>query len=206
MDQHALIQNIWIILLIWSLFYLGDYYLTILSARIFRGRLSDHVHFEGSFELTPQFQKDIDSLRMLSPQFLIRWLGSLLVLYLIWWLSTGFLGWPQIFYFLIGGLLLRESGVHLRHMRNLALHVFTQHGGLEGRIRYKRWLMLRLSGAEFLGFGFFFLLLGIFLGSWFFMGGAVGCWVVTLQQWRLSKEAFNASQGADQASEGSQGV
>ncbi len=58
MDQYSIIQNVWIILLLWSFLYLGDYFLTIYSSKKFRDQLADHYEFERSFELNPVFEKE----------------------------------------------------------------------------------------------------------------------------------------------------
>jgi len=195
LDLNSSIQNIWLIITIWGFIYLADYYLTIISAKNHQEYLQEHISYEGSFELTPQFQKDVDGLRLISPQFLIRWLLSILFVYILWWLSVGVLLLPQFFYFFIGGLILREIAIHLRHLRNLAVYYNVKNGGgLKGKIEYSRWFVLKLSATEFLSFCFVYLVFAIFVSSWFFLGGAFGCLVVALQHWRLSKKAVAPSQ------------
>ena len=194
MDLYSAIQNIWIIIVIWSFIYLSDYYLTIYSAKMQREYLQEHISYGGSFELTPQFQKDIDAFRLVSPQFLIRWLLSLLFIYIFWWLSI-ILKQPRLFYFLVGALILREVAVHLRHFRNLAVYFNVKNGGgLKGKIEYSRWFVLKISAAEFLSFCFVYLVFAIFFSSWFFLGGTFGCLVIAFQHWRLSKRAVASSQ------------
>lgn len=195
MDTYASIQNVWLIIAIWSIIYLADYYLTIVSAKNLRKYLQEYIRFEGSLELTPSFQKDVDGLRLISPQFLIRWLLSIPLIYIVWRLSVGVLNQPILFYFLVGALILRGIAVHLRHFRNLVTcSLVKKSGGLKGRIEYSRWFMLRLSAAEILSFCCVYLLFAIFLGSWFFAGGAVGCLQVAFEHWRLSKKAAASPQ------------
>lgn len=191
------IQNIWPILTIWSIIYLADYYLTIYSAAKIRGPMREHFRYEGSYELTPEFQKDVDKLRLFSPQFLIRWLFSLPLIYLMWWLAVKELENPAFFDFLIGALILREAAVHLRHARNLFQYFLTRSGGVSGRVEYARWLVLKISAAEMFSFGLAFLFLAFFLRSWFFGGGVFGCWVVAGQHWRFAGKALKASQIVD---------
>ena len=189
MDLDSSLQNIWLIITIWGFIYLADYYLTIISAKKYRESMQEYIRYEGSFELTPQFQQDIDALRLFSPQFLIRWLLSMPMIYTVWWLSVKVLEQPSFFYFLVGALVLREVAVHLRHVRNLALYTHVKSGGVKGKIEYSRWLVLKLSAAELLSFCFVYGLSAIFVKSWFFSGGAFSCFVVALQHWRLSKKA-----------------
>ncbi len=51
MITEELLQNIWVVNILWCLVYLSDYYLTIYTARQFQTTLKDHISFEGSFEL-----------------------------------------------------------------------------------------------------------------------------------------------------------
>ena len=55
--------------MLWIILYISDYVLTIYSARGFRE--IGHFQFEGSFELTPQFQRDIDALKPVSTRHII---------------------------------------------------------------------------------------------------------------------------------------
>lgn len=191
------LQNIWLTLTVWGLIYLADYYLTIFSAAKIRGPMQAYVRYEGSYELTPEFQKDVDKLRLFSPQFLIRWLLSLPLIYLMWWLSVVELENPAFFEFLVGALILREIVVHLRHARNLFQFFLTKRGGLTGRLEYRRWLVLKISSAEIFSFGVMYLFLAFFLQSWFFGGGVFGCWIVAVQHWRLAGKTVKASRGID---------
>jgi len=193
LDQNSSIQNIWLILVIWSFIYLMDYYLTITFARKYKAHLSTYVYFEGSLELTPEFQKDVDALRRISPRFVMRWLISVVGIYAIWWLSVVSLRQPQFFYFLVGALVLREATVHLRHIRNLALYPIAKAGGLKGHVEQSRWAGLKLSAVELLSFVGLYVILAFFLRSWFMLGGAFGCFVVVVQHWRMYRKALALS-------------
>ena len=194
MIQAFLLQNMWLIMLLWGLVYLSDYYLTIYSARVFRTQLSELIAFEGSFELTPIFQKDVDRLRLVSPNFLWRWALSILTIPLIWWLATAFISVPFLFFFYLGALFLREVPVHFRHFRNLALAHFARDGtAMRGKLVYSRWFNLRLSAVEFFLFALFFAVLSAGWGSWFFIGGAASCLGVGLQHWIWSQKLVSAA-------------
>jgi hypothetical protein len=192
--QQILVQQVWLALVIWGIIYLSDYYLTIYTARLYQTHLKKHVIFEGSFELTPAFQKDINALRMVSPRFLALWLLSLVLIFLIWYLSVRVLDVPWLFSFLFGALFLREAAVHLRHLRNVALSGFTQAaGGLKGQLEYSRWLILKLSAVELLSFAGFCFLIFLALGSWFFFGGAISCLYTGVQYWLMSNKQSKAA-------------
>ena len=188
MIRDLLTHTPWPLLLIWGLAYLADYYGTIYVARLMRGTLQEYIQFEGSLELTPVFQKDVNALRWFSPSFLWRWLLSFPLLALLWWLWTD-LGLPQIFYLTIGGLLLRQAAILLRHGRNFALaYLCRTAGSLRGHLEYSRWLSLRLSAAELFGFGALFGLTAIAMESWFFLGGALMCALTGYKHWTYSRK------------------
>ena len=182
-------SNIWFVLILWIIIYSSDYYLTLYCATLYHTHLKEYIVFEGSFELTPYFQADVDTLRRISPRFVRALTLSLLLIGLLWLLTVNVLPLPGIFSFAIGGLLLREAAVHLRHGRNLALMRLTRTGGgLTGKVTYARWLLLKLSALELWAFAGLFLLIALAWGSWFFLGGGVFCLFTGLQHWRLSSK------------------
>ena len=144
MREGMLVQNLWLWLLLWFLAYLSDYYMTLYGARLYKDQGPAHLVIQGSYELTPSHQKAIDALKPYSPRFLGLLALSGLGIGLVWLLSVVVLeaAWP--FSLLMGGLLLREAAVHLRHFRNLALFRAARHpGALAG--------LVRLNGCQPLG-------------------------------------------------------
>jgi hypothetical protein len=184
--ETLFLSNIWFILILWIIVYSSDYYLTLYCATLYHNHLKAYIVFEGSFELTPYFQQDVDSLRRVSPAFIRALILSLALIGLLWLLTIYLLPLPGLFSFAIGGLLLREAAVHLRHGRNLALMRLTRTGGgLTGKVIYARWLLLKLSALELWAFAGLFLLIALAWASWFFVGGGVFCLVTGVQHWRL---------------------
>ena len=70
------LQNLWPWLAIWVVLYISDYTLTLTCARLYQRGVRDKIAFEGSFEITPYYQRDIDSLRLISPRFILALLAS----------------------------------------------------------------------------------------------------------------------------------
>src|SRR5512144_760767 len=101
--EYWLATSPWYGVIVWIILYISDYYLTLYSARGFRE--IGHFQFEGSFELTPQFQKDIDALNLISRRHLIALILSSLLLLLIWWL-TRFNFYLELAYLLFLGMFL----------------------------------------------------------------------------------------------------
>lgn len=69
--SNFFLTSLWPGLLVWILLYVSDYTLTITCARLYRNGVNEKLVFEGSYEITPYFQKDIDTLRLASPRFLL---------------------------------------------------------------------------------------------------------------------------------------
>jgi hypothetical protein len=189
-----LIDNVWLAIIVWGIIYILDYYLTLYAAHLYQTHLIKFVVFEGSFELTPYFQDDVNLLRRISPRFLFVWIMSFNLLFLIWFLSTRWWNVPWLFSLVYGSLFLREAAVHMRHIRNLTLSLFSRTaGGLKGQIEYSRWLILKLSAVELLSFAGLFLLIYLALGSWLFLGGSISCLYTGLQHWLMSKKVYSTA-------------
>src|ERR671918_688589 len=89
---------------LWVILYISDYYLTIYSARGFRE--IGHFQFEGSFELTPQYQKDIDALKPVSKLHVtLLILYSVLIIF-IWWFTRLLIYFPWTYLLYLGMFLL----------------------------------------------------------------------------------------------------
>src|SRR5262245_31695279 len=109
--------HLWPGLVLWALVYCSDYFLSIICASMYRRGVCDKIAFEGSLELTPYYQKDVDALRKISPRFIKALLLSLTGLSLVWWLSMK-VAIPSLYLFGLGALVLVEVPVHARHLKN----------------------------------------------------------------------------------------
>ena len=180
---------------LWIILYTSDYYLTIYSARGFRE--IGHFEFEGSFELTPQYQKDIDALKPVSRLHIVLMIAYSLLIFAIWWLTriTIYIQWSYLLY--LGMFLLLEVAVHLRHLRNVSLiREIKKNGGVEGQISYRKWFTYRISAFEFYMFFALFLLIAALTYSLFFLGGAIMCFGTGFKHSRLAKKAKSTPQAA----------
>lgn len=190
MLTQFLANNVLLVTVIWIAIYLSDYYMTIMLARFYRGGANEHLVIEGSLELTPAFQKDVDALRLVSRPFFIRLVMSCVGIWLVWWWFVSFMSLPAFFSFLIGALTLREAAVHMRHARNwYTFRVAQRAGAMSGQVKYSRWFSLQLSAVELASFAVLFLLLSILAREWFLAGGVLGCAQAAFEHWRLARSA-----------------
>lgn len=181
------LDRLWPGLLAWTALYISDYSLTIACARLYQAGARDKIALEGSYEITPYYQRDINALRRVSPRFLAALLLTNVLLSVSWWLAMELLG-PPLYAFTLGAMVLLELAVHMRHFRNLVLfRALVGSDAVRGRIEYPRPLMLRMSSLEILGFSGLFAVVFLFTGSWFVLGGAVACLSLALKHWRLAR-------------------
>ena len=186
--EYWLAASPWSGVLLWILLYSSDYYLTLYCARGFRE--IGHIQFEGSFELTPQYQKDIDALKPVSRLHIALLIIYSLLILIVWWLThlSLYLAWAYRLY--LGMFLLLEVAVHIRHLRNAAIiREVRRNGGIEGKITYKTWFSYRISANDLYISATLFLLVAILTYSPFFFGGAIMCYGTGWKHARLARKA-----------------
>jgi hypothetical protein len=186
--ENWLATSPWPGVILWIILYTSDYYLTIYSARGFRE--IGHFQFEGSFELTPQYQKDIDGLKPVSKLHVTLLFLYSLVIAIIWWFFVGLLKLQWAYLLYLGMFILLEVAVHLRHLRNVFMvNTVRKSGGVEGQVRYQKQFSYKISAFEFTMLGFLFLITAILVFSTFFLGGAIMCFGTCVRHSILAKKA-----------------
>ena len=183
-------SSLWPGLTVWSLLYISDYTFTIVCARLYRSLVSEKLVFEGRFELNPVFQQDVDSLRLISPRFIAMLFISGLLLAWVWFLASQ--STREFYEFMLGFMILLESAIHVRHLRNFfTFRMFSESGCVRGRIEYSRPFILRTSSTELFAFSAVFLLLFAFTQSWFVLGGASSCALTAMKHRQLARRALS---------------
>lgn len=178
-------------LLAWGIVYCLDYIQTLRGARLYRAIGHTVLEFEGSYELTPQFQEDIDQLRTVSRRFILALILSEGLLLLFWALSVKVVGWWLAYELLLGAMLLMEAAIHLRHVRNIQLFRYLQRhpSAIEGHVRYRRALILWNSVWDLAGMGLLLAVLAVLLGSWFLGGGGLAVLALAARHWLMQRKA-----------------
>jgi hypothetical protein len=176
-------DHLWPGPLVWALFYISDYTLTIMCARLYQAQKT--IAFEGSYEITPIFQRDVNALRKISPRFVLILLLASSLLGILWVVSEQ--STPEVYQFALGLLIGVQLAIHMRHLRNLALfRAIHSTGSVLGRIEYGRALLLRMSSWECFAFSALFAVLFVFTRSWFLLGGAIGCFSLGINHRKLA--------------------
>jgi hypothetical protein len=179
----ALIESPWAPCLIWAALYVSDYYSTIAGARLYQTQ--HKIFYEGSYEITPIFQADVNALRRVSPRFLFILVASTAYL---WWMRSLISPSDAAFGFYVmclGSLFLLEVAVHVRHLRNW--YQFSRVVPLlEGRLEYPRGVLLRASAFDLLLSAVLYLILFGVTRHPFVLGGALACAVLSINHYRLA--------------------
>lgn len=182
-------ESLWPGLLAWTVLYISDYWLTLHCARLYESTVRTKLSFEGSYELNPMFQEDIDARIRLSPRFIFAMLVMWAWLSMLWWLTRQPPRWPQAYTFVLGLLILVELAIHVRHLRNLVLFR-TGFGpdGVQGQMHYPRHVMLRSSASEFFAFAALFGVIFLVTGSPFLLGGVTSTGVIGIKHLQMANK------------------
>jgi hypothetical protein len=196
MFEQPFLDRAWLVTGCWIALFVSDYLLTIAGARLYASGARAHFGFEGSYELNPFFQDDIDHLRRPGFRFfivLVACAGLLVIAYL---------SAPRPLYAAVAGvLLLVEVPVHFRHLRNLSVfRCAAKSRGMSGQIVYERWLTERLSAYEIAKFAVLFGITWMLTGSLLFLGGAVGCSVQAWSGYNRARRARTSNRLPNQQS------
>lgn len=169
--------------------------MTLVCARLYQAGVREKMAFEGSYEITPYHQRDVDALRRVSPRFVAALVGGVATLCLLGWLSSDSpVRTPGVLSFMLGALILVQLTIHVRHVRNYVLFRAMSTDQIRGRLEYPRPLLLTASSLEIFTFAAMFTVLFVFTGNVFVLGGAFGCTVVATQHWKLMRRALAAAQ------------
>lgn len=183
------IASPWPGLLLWAALYCSDFLFTMVCARLYQNGVRERFAFEGSYEITPYYQKDVDGLRLLSPRFLVALAAVSAVQFALWWLTMRELFLPQVYFFALGMLVLSQVSVHLRHIRNFFLfRAIVAGDGITGHIAYARPVMLRMSAVEFFTFAAAYAVIYLMTNSWFVLGGVVVCLSIGMNHRQLAEK------------------
>lgn len=180
----------WPGMFLWAALFVSDMNLTITCARMYRNGVREHMVFEGSFELTPLYQGDVDAQRRFSPRFLAVLALMCVLLGLLWTVTVGAGIVPIVYEAMLGMVLLLQLTIHVRHLRNYFLFRSILAGGaVSGRLEYARPVILANSATELFCFAVLYAIVAIVTANLFVAGGALACALVGAKHTQWSREA-----------------
>jgi hypothetical protein len=192
--NNLLFDSLWPGLGIWAGLYISDYAFTLTCARLYQSGVKEKIVFEGSFEITPYFQSDIDSLRVVSPRFLAAIVLICAYLGAVWWLAG--ISDARLYQFVLGSMISTELAIHVRHLRNFFLfRAILGTDAVQGRIEYARPCMLQMSAVELFAFAGLYAFVFLFTSSWFVLGGLLACLSLGVKHRSWAKKHRSAATG-----------
>jgi hypothetical protein len=143
---------------------------------------------EGSYEMNPTWERDIDSGRRFSWRLVAATallLGALLAIRSVAVLADLD---PAFFAFAAGMIMLVQTPIFMAHASNLhTLRAIADPAAVTGRILMHRPFLYGQSGWLFGRFGVLWLALWVPSQQAFFLGGALGCFLLARYMLRLAK-------------------
>ncbi|HEY7499881.1 MAG TPA: hypothetical protein VH740_15285 [Vicinamibacterales bacterium] len=177
----------WPGLVLWIALYTSDFLMTMTCARLYQRGARERIAFEGSYEITPYYQGDVDALRLFSPRFLFAMAATCAIQATLWFFTMRSQVVPEAYVFAVGMMVMIQLTIHVRHIRNLFLFRAVLAGDqIKGRIEYGRPAMLRLSAVELFTFAGVYAILFAITLSWFILGGVVICAAMALNHRALA--------------------
>jgi len=181
--ENLLITNVWFAIALGALVFAAGYGLALYEIYLYHAGAKNILVFEGRYDLEPA---------LLARLARRRWVNVRLVAAVVILSAAIFAVWreqynrPDVFSFLIGGLVLLEAAADLRRFRNIVLFQQARRAdGLQGKIEYSKRLSYTLPYVETLSFAALYALIFLVSSSWFFLGGAITCIVAgrRLRDW-----------------------
>lgn len=186
MIERLLTDNVWFALAVGVVFYAVSHYLYVYEAYLYHASAKNYVVFQGSYELTPALHSAVAKRRFVDVRLLVILLVLSVAILGAWAIIVERFDRPDIFSFLMGGLLLLEAAVGMRRFRNVVFFRHTQSAvDLRGKIEYSRRFVLTQYFFDLYGFVALYALMFLVSSSWFFLGGALTCFVASrrLRDW-----------------------
>lgn len=165
----TLVGHPWIVAVLWGGLSIFDFVGTMLYSKAYREFLSATVKYEHGVEMNPTFEKDVQTLRWISPRYIFLMLVVALLIILVGtWLP------PLWFEALAGAALLLVLITDLRHIENLSLVLFLKSDpeGFKGQIEQSYRLSQRRVAVGGFTIGVLYLIIYLLTGRVFFAGGA----------------------------------
>jgi len=186
---QVFVNQVWLAVLVGAVFFSFDAALTYYSSYLYHAGAKDQIVYEGVYE-PPEVHGKHPRQRLLSLIFLLKLAFLCLMIRVGWTVMVRQMNRPEVFLFVLGGLLLSQSADILIEFRRVMLFRSVLRGeGIRGQVVYSKRQAWMQTILELYGFVVLYLLIFLVDGGWFFLGGAVTCFISSRRQrdWALVK-------------------
>jgi hypothetical protein len=187
--EEIFLNQGWFTILTGGILFVIDAFLTYEASFLYHAGAKAHLTYEGIYE-PPEVYNKPPQQRLLNPIFLLKVVFLSLMIFAGWIVLVRQLNRPEIFIFMVGGLYLYLLADGLIEFRRVMLFRSAQHGeGIRGQVVFSQRQVWTQIVLDLYGFVALYLLIFLMVGGWFFLGGAVTCFISSRRQrdWVLVK-------------------
>ena len=188
MIENLWLNSIWLAVLVGTSIFAAEHYLALYEMHLYHAGAASYIVLTGRYAAAPSASAAAARSWLISAKFVTQLVVLAIAIGATWQLCVRQFSRPELFSFLIGGLVLYEAAVCTHHFRNIVLFRHAQRGeGVQGKIAYSRRLVFTLSFVELYSFTALYFLMFLLSGQWFFFGGALTCLVAgnRLRDWTV---------------------
>jgi hypothetical protein len=158
--EKMLFDNLWFAIPLAVISYVVGYFLAVNEAYLYYGGANNRVVLDGLYELAPALQEVEFKGRRITARVVAEMVVLGLAVFGVWVICYQQINRPDLFSFLIGGVVLLEAAAGMHHFRNIVFFHYAQKAeGIRGKIEYSRRLVHTLSFFELYGFAALYLLM-----------------------------------------------
>ncbi|OGO16906.1 MAG: hypothetical protein A2Z14_01945 [Chloroflexi bacterium RBG_16_48_8] len=175
---ELLIDKVWISIVLCLVLSIMEHYLGLYEVYLYYNHVNAYMIFEGRCDGYERFIEPGNRKWIPSTSFMVVLAILSLGIYAGWFALVKQFGRPEIFSFLVGGIILYRATRSLIHFRMISFFRFAQDPGeIQGKVKYSRRLTFTLPYLDLYGFTLLYLLLFFIQGSWFLLGGILTCFI-----------------------------
>lgn len=176
MIERLLINNVWLSILFGTIFYGAAQLLGWYELYLYHAGAKDYFVIPNRYDLNPERQAAITQRRWFTWKFAAILIVLAIGIGAARQVSIGQYNRPDVFSFIIGGVLLLEISDAAQRIRNIILFYYApKAGNAKGKIEFSRRLIYSQWFFDMYIFAGIYLFAFLVAGSWLFLGGAVTC-------------------------------
>lgn len=181
---------------LWFVLYTCDYYLTLWGSKLFRAQR--FILYEGSYEMTPEYQDDIDSMRKLSPHFVVWLLIGTAVLLAPLLPCPDVIIVQTLYAILIGAMIVPEFVALTKHTENIIFWriLGSKSPGVTGSVCYSHAISYRRSALNTSCVGLVLLMAAALGDSFILLGGGLLMLVMSFTHYQLARQMMAMQEAA----------
>ena len=186
MFENWLLSSAWLAVVLGVFAYIANEYLAALEIDWYHAGASRYLVFHERYGPVPANRQ-----HWLTARLVLTVLVLALATLALWWVCTQQIQRPEVFLFIVGSFVLLQVTNCLRRMQRMVLyHYACSTGNLKGKLEYSERVWMTQAAFDLYGFTGLYLFTFLLTGSWFFLGGALMCFVSGRRQhdWALIRK------------------